>query len=235
MRILICDDDTLFATQLKEDLSGFFHNINAKSNDIVIFESGRDLLSDTGIKDIVFLDVEMPGIDGISIGNQLKASNNDIIIFIISAHSEYLDDAMRFHVFRYLTKPLDRQRLFRNMNDALQLYHLSITKISIETKQDTHIVSSSDIVMVETRQRRVTVYTTNAAFESIHNMQHWTNILNMHSFFPTHRSYIINLKYVSDFNQTMVYLCGKKFSAYLTRRKYTQFKEAYLLYLESTR
>ena len=88
---------------------------------MVCFTDGESLLADEGDKDFVFLDVEMPGFNGIYIGNELKKKNNKIIIFVVTAFSEYLDDAMRFHVFRYLSKPLDQQRFFRNMDDAIDL------------------------------------------------------------------------------------------------------------------
>ena len=65
---------------------------------------------DKGSKDIVFLDIEMPGMNGIYVGNELKSQNRNIIIFVVTSYSEYLDEAMRFHVFRYLSKPLDKQR-----------------------------------------------------------------------------------------------------------------------------
>ena len=62
---------------------------------------------------------------------------------------EYLDDAMRFHVFRYLSKPIDRQRLFRNLDDALVQYHAPVTKIAYETKAGVYSISPSSIVMIE--------------------------------------------------------------------------------------
>ena len=67
----------------------------------------------------------MPGMNGIYVGNELKKSNPAVIIFIVTSYSEYLDEAMRFHVFRYLSKPLEQQRFFRNMQDAVNLYHTS--------------------------------------------------------------------------------------------------------------
>lgn len=70
-----------------------------------------------------FLDVEMPGFDGIYVGNELKKQNDSVIIFIVTSYLEYLDAAMRFHVFRYLSKPIDKQRLFQNLDDALELYY----------------------------------------------------------------------------------------------------------------
>ena len=121
MRILICDDNPLMVEEIHKYIQLYFQRSNSKCPEVVCFTDGESLLSDEGDKDLVFLDVEMPGFNGIYIGNELKKKNNKIIIFVVTAFSEYLDDAMRFHVFRYLSKPLDQQRFFRNMDDAISM------------------------------------------------------------------------------------------------------------------
>lgn len=235
MRILICDDDRETTAQLKEILHCFFQNNSLKIPEIAIYNNGEDLLNDSEAKDIVFLDVEMPGISGIYAGRKLKQDNPNIIIFIITSYSEYLDEAMRFHVFRYLSKPLDKSRIFRNMKDALDIYNTSVIKIPIETKDGVSVVSAADIIYVEAHSHKVTVHTSKKDYDSIHNIKYWTDKLSMPCFFNSHRSFIVNLKYVSDFDHTLIHLHNNMFEAYLTRRKYTQFKDSYLLYLESTR
>ena len=151
---------------------------------------------------------------------------------MVTSYSEYLDEAMRFHVFRYLSKPLDKQRLFRNLKDALNLYSSITAKIPIETKLGIHTLSTSDILAIEAQGRKVIVHAVQCDFDSIHNLQYWKNTLPQNCFFQTHRSFIINLEHVSSFDHTIVFLLDNQFQAYLTRRKYTNFKEAYLLYLE---
>lgn len=235
MRILICDDDLIIIEQLEQCLKDFFSNRKLKSPDITIYQNGEALLSDTGSKDMVFLDIKMPGVNGIFVGRELKKHNKNIIIFIVTSYTEYLDEAMRFHVFRYLFKPLDKQRLFRNMKDALRLYNTSGAKIPIETRHGCYTAAISDIVAVEACQHKVTVHTVEQDYESIHNMQYWIDTLDMHCFFLTHRSFLVNLGHVSDFDHSLVHLNNRTIKAYLARRKYSQFKEAYLLYLESMR
>jgi two-component system LytT family response regulator len=235
MRIFICDDDLLFAGQLQKCIAAFFSKDKLKIPEIVIHNSGENLLEDHRPKDIVFLDIEMPGLNGIYVGNELKKANENIIIFVVTSYSEYLDDAMRFRVFRYLSKPLEKQRLFRNLKDAIQLYNTTVSKIAIETKEGCTTVLSSDIVYVEAKGRKVTIHTLQRDYLSIHKMDYWVNTLQSSCFVVSHRSFIVNLKYVSDFDHTLIHLCGNQFDAYLTRRKYTEFKNAYLLYLESTR
>ena len=233
MRILICDDDVLIKERLQKYITDFFRNNNLKCPEILAFDSGEALLADKGAKDIIFLDVEMPGVSGIYTGNELKKQNPNAIIFIVTSYMEYLDEAMRFQVFRYLSKPIDKQRLFRNLKDAIKLYHTFAHKIPIETKGGVYCVLSSDIICIEATERKVIIHTPDSDFESVHNIQYWVDQLSDHCFFPSHRSFIVNMKYVDNFDHTLIHLYDQKFAAYLTRRKYTQFKNAYLLYIES--
>ena len=235
MRILICDDDTLIIEQLKKYIESYFESNHLKCPELVSFTSGEALLTDKGEKDIVFLDIEMPGMNGIYVGNELKKANRNVIVFVVTSYSEYLDEAMRFHVFRYLTKPLDKHRIFRNMKDALEIYNTTIIKVPIETRDGVYVTSASDIIFVESHGHTVTVHTLQKDYNSVHNIKYWIEQLNMPCFFNSHRSFVVNLKYVSDFDHTLIHLHNNAFEAYLTRRKYTQFKDAYLLYLDSTR
>ena len=80
MRILICDDDSSIIQSLSQIVTTYFNNKKITCPEIVTFDNGESLLSDKGDKDIVFLDVEMPGFDGIYVGNKLKQQNESVII-----------------------------------------------------------------------------------------------------------------------------------------------------------
>lgn len=235
MQISICDDDELTITKLKSYICDFFSRNHIKLPPVNSYSSGNALLADSKSKDIVFLDIEMPGMNGIYVGNELKKSNPNVIIIIVTSFSEYLDEAMRFHVFRYLSKPIDKQRLFRNLRDALKHYNTTVFKLPIETKEGVFTVLLNEIVFVEATGRQVVVHTIQRDYTSIYNLQYWRDLLPETSFFQSHRSFLVNLNYVSDFDHTLIHLANNQFSAYLTRRKYTAFKEAYFLFLESMR
>ncbi len=234
MRILICDDDALFAEQLKKCIKKYFEKQGFSCPELVYCPNGSSLLADKGEKDIVFLDIEMPGMNGIHAGGELRKENKNVLIFIVTSYSEYLDASMRFGIFRYLSKPLDKQRLYRNLKDAINTYHSTTFKVPVETKKGIFTMPTSSIIAIETHERKVIVHTTLQDFHSIHNIQHWYSLLPKNCFFQTHRSYIVNFEHVRDFDHSLVYLDNQS-NAYLTRRKYSAFKEAYLLYLESMR
>ncbi len=143
MHILLCDDDEAILTQLEGYLQEYFAENHLPEPELCRYTDGQRLLDsedrpDTQRIDIAFLDVEMPGISGIEIGAKLKKQNPYLKVFIVTSYADYLDDAMRFHVFRYLSKPVDKQRLFRNLRDALYQLSVDTKPVCIETVDGTN-------------------------------------------------------------------------------------------------
>lgn len=235
MRFLLCDDDSIFLELLEKYILEYFKKSKLSTPEIVSYTNGSDLLSDVGECDFLFLDIEMPGPNGIYVGQEIKKKFPHVLLFIVTSYAEYLDDAMRIHVFRYLSKPIDKQRLFRNLKDGLRQYHMRSCKIAIETKEAVTQVYMKDIIMVEREGRKVFVYTIHNSYESIHPLSYWLEKLKHPSFYQPHRSYIINFQYVNHFDHTNIQLLNGILNAYISNRKYTQFRKAHLTYMESTR
>lgn len=232
MRITICDDNEILTAQLESAILLFFTNYHIDLPEISIFHSGEELLADKRKQEIVFLDVQMGGLDGIYVGNELTKANRNVIIFIVTSYIEYLDDAMRFHVFRYLTKPIDTQRLHNNLKDALQTYKMNTAVTAVDTHDGTYCVATHEIIMVEALGKKVTIYTTDMCYESSRSINYWSETLTEACFFKPHRSFIINFEYVNKFDHTLIKLYNSKYTAYLSRRNYSLFRKSYLLYLE---
>ena len=233
MRIAICDDDYAFAKQLETLLGTFFKNRSLKLPELVIYNNGNNLINDPINSDIAFLDIRMSDRDGITISESLKHKNPYIIIFIVTAYPEYLDDAMQIRVFRFIQKPVDEQRLYNGLEYALKAYNTTVQKIPIETKDGVFTVNSADIIYIQTSNNSTTIITNNGEYQSSCKMSYWKEALKLPTFFNCHRSYIVNLKYVTGFDRHTISLCNNQYTAYLTERKYSQFKKSYLLFLES--
>ena len=233
MRIVICDGDTLFVDDFKKILVDYFETSFNNQPEIIIYTNGEDLLSDPNIADIVFLDIVLSKTNGIDVGRQLKKANKNIIIFIVTAYIHYMDDAMDIQPFRYMTKPISKSRLTNSMDKALKRYHSIVKKITIDTGSEVYAINSNDIVMVKIEGGNINVYTEKSVYSSVHNFAYWTSVLNLPSFFVSYRSCIVNFRYISYFDKETIQLCDGRYEAYLTKRKYTEFKKAYLLYVES--
>lgn len=237
MRIVFCDDDPGILAQLQKYVKEFFEKQGGLQPDYAVYKTGDALIRTETRTDIAFLDVEMPGVSGIHAGAKLKEKNPRIKIFIVTAYPDYLDEAMRFQVFRYLSKPIDKNRLFRNLKDAVYSYSIESCEFPISTSEGVFIRRSEEIICVETSQRKTIVYTTDGNFVSNKNIEYWRQTLTLPCFFSTHRSFIVNMRFVYSINKDTVILRNRSqnFEVYLSRRKYTQFKDTYLMYLESTK
>lgn len=232
LRILICDDDLFIIEKLETYISHYFDSKNYKNFEIVSFSCGEDLLCDTGPIDLCFLDIEMVGVDGLFTGRNIHKKFPNALIIIVTSYMEYLDDAMRFHVFRYISKPIDKNRLFKNLDDAIDTYSHNNKKIAIATGTQTISLPLSSLIMIEAQGRRTLVITTEKKFTTTMSMREWKTLLTADYFYQPHRSYLINLSYVSSFDHEIIHLYHDQVQAYLSKRKYSEFKKNYLLFLE---
>lgn len=238
MRILLCDDDPAVLQQMERLLRKLFQQIGAKPPEIALYTDGEKLIQSRDTGEIAFLDVEMPGLSGIYTGERLIKANPRIKIFILTSYMDYLDEAMKFHVFRYLSKPVDEKRLFRNMKEALYQIEMETEPVPIETKDGIIVRQAEEIVYIETDRRKTNIITVDQVYETVHPMRDWDALLQIGCFFQTHRSFIVNMRYVTAFTKDIVTLAdpgGQTYTAYLTKRNYSSFKNAFFLYLESTR
>lgn len=237
MQIIFCDDNAVVLEQLRMYVWEYFAQTGGKMPELACYRSGNELLAAQPRADIAFLDVEMPGTDGIQVGARLKEQNPCIKIFIVTSYPDYLDDAMQFQVFRYLSKPIDKDRLFRNLKDAVYQYGMESKEYPITTNQGVFVRRAEEIICVEARQRKVTVHTTDSSFISTQNIEFWRQSLSLPCFYMTHRSFIVNMRFVHCIRKDTVLLKYRdtEFTAYLTRRRYTAFKDSYLWYMESVK
>ena len=177
----------------------------------------------------------MPGLDGIRTGERLKKLNPRIKIIIVTSYPDYLDEAMKFHVFRYLSKPVDKKRLFRNLGDALYQINTYSRPIVIETAEGVRTVDAEDIICFESEKRRTVVHTVGGKLYSRAGIEYWLENIDVPSFFTPARGFIINMKYVSFFNDQIIRLIGgeQEVTAYLSRRRQKAFRDAYMQYMRS--
>ena len=235
MRVILCDDDTEVLAQLQRYVTEFFKSLGGALPEFAVYSSGDELLKNETGADIAFLDVEMPGLNGIHVGTRLKELSPKIKIFIVTSYPDYLDEAMRFNVFRYLSKPIDKNRLFRNLKDAVYQYNIDTSEIQVNTHSGITVLSAERIVCVEQVQRKTFVYTLDGTLQSTDGIEHLRNTLTLPCFYSTYRSYIINMRYVYEIKKDVVVLKygGQVKEAYLARRKFSEFSGRYLTYLES--
>lgn len=233
MKVLICDDDIKIVNQIDNNLQKYMQENKIKMN-IDAFTSSKLAFSSAKAYDIAFVDIEMPDIGGLELAKQLKRNNSNILIFIITSHDCYLDDAMDISVFRYLSKPIENGRFFRGLESAMKHYQTDTHTIALEYYDEIYTIYTSDIIYITTQGRKTVIFTRTEKYTSNKSISYWRDVLHKLSCFAyPHHSYIINLRYVTRLSKNDVTLEAdlKKYILPVSQRGYSNFKKAYFSYI----
>lgn len=234
--MLICDDNPKIITQIKKYLFDISKHTRYKF-DFMCFRNGDDILTKQIKIDFAFIDIEMPGVNGLTVTKHLQKINPNIIIFIVTSFQGYLDDAMDLNVFRFLSKPIDKNRFFKSMDVALNLYHQSTEIIILDYFDECHNIFTIDILYLTIEKRKTKIITKNNAYISNKKFEYWKNCLKSYDYFAqSHYSYILNLKNVTDFDKNEVTLSSdsKKVKVPISRSFYPSFKKSFYEYMGGT-
>ena len=110
MRIAVCDDEEKFRLQEKNLIDKL-----CGSMDVVVdaFSDGKKLLErfDATAYNLVFLDIEMPVMDGITLAKEIRKRSEDTKIVFLTGHVEYAIEGYEVNALRYLTKPVAEDKL----------------------------------------------------------------------------------------------------------------------------
>ena len=115
MKIAVCDDQQVFIDRLK-------NLISYEEAEIYVFNSGDKLLMSDINFDIILLDIEMPGTDGLSVAAKLYQRNRKTLLLFITSHREYSTKGYEFRAFRYVLKSEPDDFVKRNIQDAINEY-----------------------------------------------------------------------------------------------------------------
>ena len=234
--MLICDDNPKIITQIKKYLMEISKQTRYKF-DFICFINGNDISTEQIKADFAFIDIEMPGVNGLTVTKHIQKINPNIIIFIVTSFQGYLDDAMDLNVFRFLSKPIDKNRFFKSMDVALNLYHQSTETIILDYFDECHNIFTIDILYLTIENRKTKIITKNNEYISNKKFDYWKNYLKSYDYFAqSHYSFIVNLKNVTDFDKNEITLSvdSKKVKVPVSRSFYASFKKSFYEYMGGT-
>ena len=203
-KVLIADDDAGMCKLLKkaiEKVDGF-HVVGEASDGEEAFRLVEKLNPD-----IVFLDVEMPVLNGIECANMIVDFNPLIKIIFVTAYEEYMPEAFKVYAFDYMVKPFKMDRLYQTLqhlkNIALRQNEEStalpginkpeLDKLLIRGKEGVILVDIDDIVLIQREDRNTVIITSHEKYVTSDSLGQIEEKLGRWMFFRSHKSYIINL------------------------------------------
>lgn len=230
MKIVVCDDNLNIINEIKEMLNEYSAIKNVPL-EISAFDNGNAVLDSNENYNIAILDVEMPDMNGIALGEELRKRNKQIVLIYLTAHSQYLDSALNLNAARFFEKPIDKDRFFSGMDNALERIDNTTINFFIRDDKTQVRVTAESIVYIEISHRKTKVVTEDKTYFTTHTLDYFKDKLVSSIFAQPHKSYIINFNFITAYERGEIVL-DSRYKIPVSRSKQTEFHKSFVRFME---
>jgi len=194
IRAIVVDDEPLARDELRFMLG--------QCEDIEVVGEARNApeaqgLCDQERPDVAFLDLRMPGPDGVALAETLMANHPELKVVIVSAHDEGALRAFEARVADYLLKPVRLERLrqaverVRGEPGGAESGHEQLERIAVRRKDAYVVLELGDVIYFEVKDELVWAVTENDRFAIDKTLATLADELDPEAFFRSHRGFIV--------------------------------------------
>lgn len=229
MRIAVCDDEEKYINDIAARI---YKQLGENDLTLHTFSDGHELLDTADVKpyDLVFLDIEMPAIDGITLAKELRKKNSSTYIVFLTGHVEYAIEGYEVNALRYLTKPIQEDKLTDVLAYVLKEKQ-SRKQLVIKTDGEEIRIDAADIIYMEAQNKYVMIYTTKGEYLVRYNLADFEEELKDYGVMRVHRSYLVSLSKVRKIGSADCTM-AKNYNVPVSRSNIKPLKDALLTYLE---
>lgn len=205
IKCLIIDDEPLAIDILADYIDQIpdLHLLARTSNPM----EGKEILESQAI-DLLFLDIEMPQINGIELLKTLQEP--DCAVILTTAYSEYALDGYELNVLDYLLKPISLNRFQKAIEKVRKNRQINLSKaendahIFVKSEYKLQKIQLQDILYIEGLKDYISIYTKHSRIITLQNMKHMETVLPAHKFCRVHRSYIVAINKIDCIEKSRI-------------------------------
>lgn len=222
MRIAICDDESVFLSDLEQKI---YKVISKLDCEVIPFSSAEELLAAPVSFDLIFLDIEMGGMDGMSAARQIREKDFEIPIVFLTSHTEMAIEGYEVNAFRFLKKPVEDDKLKQTLQD-IQLMKASHKGVMIKSGGEEIVVIPSEVLFLESDNNNVRIVTTSGSFTTRIKLGEAIDIFNRinDTIRKVHRCSAVNLDHVARLKDKEAILDDGSIIG-ISRSCFTEFKK----------
>ena len=205
LNIAICDDEQNQIEYLKEILQTWLGRTRHIA-EISAFPSAEAFLfeySENQNFDVLLLDIEMSGMNGVELARKLRKQTDALQIIFVTGYDEYISDGYDVAALHYLMKPLKEEKLLAVLERAVKLIADREKTLLLNVTGSVVKCPLDQIVYIEAQQNYVVIHTQKENYRVKRTLSSVEEELGG-GFFRTGRSYIVGLRYVSKISKTEI-------------------------------
>lgn len=201
LKVLIVDDEAAVALFLKTIIEQ-----TPDTTVVAIADRGQQALRQFEIHQpqVVFLDIDMPGMNGLEVAHLLAQNHENIYFVFATAYPDYALQAFEIYSFDYILKPFNEERIKKTLRKIKKHMNPSSyalkkeTTIMVEQGGQKIFLKPDEIHYIESRKPKVKITTQDNAYIITGDLKNLEHLLKKYSFFRSHRGYLVNLKQIKE-------------------------------------
>ena len=237
IQIAVCDDEEFYRDEM-EKLVSVYGNESETDLAVDVYEDAAKLLEtieqQAKVYDLIFFDVEMPGITGIEAARKIYRLDTKALFCFVTSHTGYALSAFEVEAIDYVVKPvkyLDVKRVLKKAK--IQIYYrldeeeAQSRYLDIVSGREQVMVDLTKVVYIEKRRNQCIFHLTDGeqiCYDSLGNVY---KRLNPEDFTFTHQGYIANFNYIKEVRSDAVCF-GDGMEIPVSRRYYAQLRDRHM-------
>ena len=233
MFIAVCDDDVQARRQISDILDAYAGTCRQLLH-YQLFENAEDMLRAAGTERFThyFLDVMMPGMDGMAAAKEIRAFDSEAKLVFLTSFSEYAYQSYRVRAYDYLLKPVQKETLTELLDRMRAEEAEAEACIDVQNGRSIFRIPYVRLACLEVNQKKLFFYLTDGQVRTIPGTiaGYESELLARRDFVKIHRSYIVNLNQISELSpEGCILFSGKNLP--VSRLLYPQVRRAYMAHL----
>ena len=229
IKIAVCDAVPHMAQQFVKIIKKYIMESNLKYeiSDIDIYGEAEEIISHVEEYSIIFMDIEMPKLDGIEACRIIRKINPSILIIVTSNIIERFKETYEINTLRFITKPYYEQEIESALAAAEERIS-GLKTIKVFRNKYCFNLMQKDIIYIEAYESAARIHTIQGEYRLGESLGSLQNKLDDSFFIRINRSYIVNMRWIIKYDKGMMKIGKCKFRVSRGRRK--EFEHKWMKY-----
>lgn len=210
MKIAICDDD-LFIVGIMDQMLTQIGKEEKIPLEVETFSDGKNLwdeINRSGAYDLIYLDIEMDQMDGITVAKNIRRRDLYTILIFVSSHDSYCKQLFDVEPFRFLDKPIEKEIFRKYFRAAYARLTDANERFVFQAEKKFYQIPYKEIIYIESEMRMICIHATSGEYEFYAKLNDVGKKIHEKNryFIRIHRSYMVNFQYIRSMNMREVVL-----------------------------